>query len=50
LRIANQGAREALRQDAGLAEGLNTWLGTLTYRGVADSQHRTWTAPAKLLG
>ena len=26
LRLANLGAREALRQDAGLAEGLNTWL------------------------
>jgi alanine dehydrogenase len=50
LRIANQGAREAIRQDAGLAEGLNTWLGTLTYRGVADSQHRAWTAAASLLG
>src|SRR5579863_7810374 len=49
LRLARQGAREALKQDAGLAEGLNTWLGTLTYRGVAESQHRPWTAPASLL-
>ena len=45
LRLANLGPREALRQDAGLAEGLNTWLGTLTYRGVGESQHRPW-APA----
>jgi alanine dehydrogenase len=44
LRIANLGAREALKQDAGLAEGLNTWMGTLTYRGVAESQQRAWTA------
>ncbi len=37
LRLANLGAREALKQDAGLAEGLNT--GThLTYRGVAAHQ------------
>jgi alanine dehydrogenase len=50
LRIANLGAREALRQDAGLAEGLNTWLGTLTYRGVAESQQRAWTAAKELLG
>jgi alanine dehydrogenase len=50
LRIANQSAREAIRQDAGLAEGLNTWLGTLTYRGVAESQRRAWTAAASLLG
>jgi alanine dehydrogenase len=38
MRLANLGARDALRQDAGLAEGLNTWLGTLTHRGVAESQ------------
>jgi alanine dehydrogenase len=49
LRIANQGAREALRQDAGLAEGLNTWMGTLTYRGVAESQKRPWTAAAAVI-
>jgi alanine dehydrogenase len=47
MRLAQMGAREALRLDPGLAEGLNTWLGTLTHQGVAESQHRTWTAPAK---
>jgi alanine dehydrogenase len=50
LRLANQGAREALRQDPGLAEGLNTWMGTLTYGGVAESQQRPWTAAASVLG
>jgi alanine dehydrogenase len=49
LRIANIGAREALRQDPGFAEGLNTWKGTLTYRGVAESQKRPWTAAAEVL-
>jgi alanine dehydrogenase len=49
MRLANLGARQALKQDAGLAEGLNTWLGTLTYAGVAESQHRAWTAAASLL-
>jgi len=49
LRLAGQGAREALKQDAGLAEGLNTWMGTLTYRGVAESQQRGWTAAASVL-
>ena len=49
LRIANLGAREALLQDGGLAEGLNTWLGTLTHRGVAEGQHREWTAPAAVI-
>jgi len=49
MRLANLGARQALRQDAGLAEGLNTWMGTLTYRGVAESQHRPWTAAASVI-
>ena len=49
LRLANLGAREALKQDAGLAEGLNTWLGVLTHRGVAESQERPWTAAASLI-
>jgi alanine dehydrogenase len=49
LRLANLGAREALRQDAGLAEGLNTWLGKLTYRGVAESQQRSLSPAADVL-
>jgi alanine dehydrogenase len=50
LRLANLGPREALRQDAGLAEGLNTWLGSLTHRGVAESQQRAWTASTSMIG
>jgi alanine dehydrogenase len=50
LRLANQGARAALKQDPGLAEGLNTWMGALTYRGVAESQKKQWTAPTGVLG
>jgi alanine dehydrogenase len=50
LRLANRGAREALREDPGLAEGLNTWEGKLTYRGVAESQQREWTAAASVIG
>jgi alanine dehydrogenase len=49
MRLANLGAREALKQDAGLAEGLNTWLGTLTHRGVAESQNRPWTLPGSVI-
>ena len=48
-KLAKLGAREALKQDAGLAEGLNTWLGQLTCRGVAESQQRAWTPAEKLL-
>ena len=50
MRLANLGAREALKQDAGLAEGLNAWMGKLTHRGVAESQGRDWTAVADVLG
>jgi alanine dehydrogenase len=50
LRLANLGPREALRQDVGLAEGLNTWLGSLTHRGVAESQQRALTAAASVIG
>jgi alanine dehydrogenase len=49
LRIANIGAREALRQDPGLADGLNTWLGTIAHQGVAESQQRAWRAADQLL-
>ena len=50
LRMANLGTRRALQQDPGFAEGLNTWMGALTYKGVADSQNKPWTAPADVLG
>jgi alanine dehydrogenase len=49
LRLANLGARAALKQDPGLADGLNTWMGTLTYRGVAESQNKPWTAAAEVI-
>jgi alanine dehydrogenase len=50
LRLANLGAREALKRDSGLADGLNTWLGVLTHRGVAESQGKDWTPAANLIG
>ncbi len=49
MRLANLGASEALKKDAGLAEGLNTWKGTLTHRGVAESQNRSWTAASEVI-
>ena len=49
MRLANLGAREALKQDAGLAAGLNTWLGAVTHRGVAESQNRSWTSAADVI-
>ncbi len=50
MRLASHGAEAALRQDAGLADGLNVYRGVLTHRGVADSQQRAWTAPAAAIG
>jgi alanine dehydrogenase len=49
-RIANLGVHEALLQDAGLAAGLNTWLGKLTCRGVGESQQQPWEPVASVLG
>jgi alanine dehydrogenase len=49
LRLANMGASEALKRDPGLAEGLNTWMGKLTHRGVAESQLRPWVPLAEVL-
>lgn len=37
LRVANQGVREALKADRGLADGLNTYEGMVTHQGVADA-------------
>uniref|UniRef100_E6QJT5 alanine dehydrogenase n=1 Tax=mine drainage metagenome TaxID=410659 RepID=E6QJT5_9ZZZZ len=50
MRLASHGAEAALRQDAGLADGLNVYRGVLTHRGVADSQQRAWTAAAAAIG
>jgi alanine dehydrogenase len=49
LRIANLGARQAVSQDPGLAEGLNTCAGVLTHRGVAESQGRDWSPASNVI-
>jgi alanine dehydrogenase len=49
MRIASLGAIEALRRDPGLAEGLNTFRGKLTYRAVAEGQQKPWTPVAEVL-
>src|ERR1700754_4064662 len=43
LRIANLGPLEALKRFHGFAEALNSYLGPIPHRGVADSQKRPWT-------
>ena len=49
LKLANLGAVAALKQDAGLAQGLNTYLGELTYEGVAEAQGKKYTPVAEVL-
>jgi alanine dehydrogenase len=47
-KLASQGFKEAIA-DPGLAEGVNVYDGKITYKAVADSQGREYTALNKLL-
>ena len=47
--LAQLGAAAAIKANAGIAEGVNTYNGTLTYKAVAEAQHRDFTPIAKLL-
>ena len=49
LRLAELGPLAALRADAGLAAGLNTWAGSLTNAAVAAAHDLPFTAPADVL-
>jgi alanine dehydrogenase len=42
LKLANKGAQKAIFEDAGIAEGVNTYEGVLTYAAVAEAQGREW--------
>jgi alanine dehydrogenase len=50
LRIANNGYEAALRDDAGLREGLNVINGTVTYKGVADAFDMEYVHVDEVLG
>lgn len=43
LDLANKGFERAIKEDAGLAEGVNTYAGKLTYDAVATSQNLEYT-------
>ena len=43
LALANKGFEKAIKDDKGLAEGVNTYAGKLTYKAVADSQNLEYT-------
>ena len=49
LRIANLGATAAIQADKGIAEGVNTHAGILTYAAVAQAQQRDWKPVAELV-
>ncbi len=48
-RIADMGAAEAMKADAALKKGLNTYKGEITYKAVADAQDLEYTAADDLL-
>jgi alanine dehydrogenase len=49
LRLAQHGAAAAIKADPGMAEGVNTYAGQLTYKGVAQSLDREWKPVLDLL-
>ena len=49
LKLAAIGAKAAIAEDKGIAEGVNTYAGTLTYQAVAKAQQREWRPVADLL-
>jgi alanine dehydrogenase len=50
VEIANRGWRDALRADAALAQGLNTYEGAVTCLPVAEAHDLTYTPVADVLG
>jgi alanine dehydrogenase len=49
LKIARLGATAAIQEDKGIAEGVNTHTGILTYAAVAQAQQRDWKPIAELV-
>jgi alanine dehydrogenase len=49
LSLANKGFEKAISEDAGLAEGVNTYAGKLTYEAVAESQNLEYTPLESLI-
>ncbi len=49
MKLAQMGAESAIRDDAAIREGVNTYRGTVTYAAVAESQGRQSKAVASLL-
>ena len=50
LKLAQMGARQAILSDSGIAEGVNTYEGTLTYKAVAQAQNKAFKPVRDLIG
>jgi len=48
-KLAKMGAKAAIQEDRGIAEGVNTYDGVLTYEAVAAAQKREWKSVAELV-
>ena len=49
MKLAKLGAKAAIQEDKGIAEGVNTYEGVLTYEAVAAAQKREWKSVARLV-
>jgi alanine dehydrogenase len=49
MKLAKLGAKIAIQQDKGIAEGVNTYNGHLTYEAVAKAQKLDWRAISELV-
>ena len=49
LKLARMGADAAIKADTGIAEGVNTYDGHLTYEAVATAQKKDWKPVAAIL-
>jgi alanine dehydrogenase len=48
MKLAKLGANVAIREDQGIAEGVNTFNGFLTYKAVAQAQGRECSSIGQL--
>jgi alanine dehydrogenase len=49
MKLARLGAKAAISEDKGIAEGVNTYNGVLTYEAVAAAQRREWKSVAAVV-
>src|SRR5262249_34566143 len=49
MKLANMGAEAAIKGDAGIREGVNTYKGALTYSAVAESQGKKYKSVSEMV-